>query len=605
VAGYDDATWRPAPEADLGFGHLVGSPAPPVRRLQEVAPIAVRRVSSGAQVVDLGQNINGWVRLHDLGPAGTVVRLEHREAVDGDGEVTVGEPSPGMPFDRGHAERQQCDLIVSDGSGVAFEPRHTTHGFRYVSVSGHPRDLTAADVDGIVVATDLRRTGWFECSDERLNRLHEAARWSFLGNACDIPTDCPTRERAGWTGDWQVFVGAAGFLYDVAGFSDKWLSDLVAEQREDGAVANLAPSPPAEAWNGPMASLNGSAGWGDAAVIVPWEIWRAFGDDALLARQWDSMAAWLGYVERSAAGGRHPDRVARGPQLPHERYLWDGGYHWGEWLTPEGQPRDLGAYARLDKADTATAYFRHSAHLLSRIAGVLGRADNARRYAGLAENVREAWCAEFLRDDGTVTPATQANCVRALAFGLVPSAAQPGVAAQLARLIREAGNHLATGFLATPLLLPVLADHGHLDVAYDLLLQESPPSWLSMINRGATTMEELWEGVDENGVAHESLNHYSKGAVISFLHRYVAGLRPLDSPGAVAYRRFEVRPMPGGGLTSARATLDTPYGRAESAWLRTDPGLRLEVTVPPGTTALVHVPDGPTVTVEAGRHVFE
>jgi alpha-L-rhamnosidase len=590
---------------DDGYANLVASPAPPVRAVAELPAVSVRRVRRG-QVFDLGQNVNGWVRLKDLGPAGTAITLTHGEAVDSAGDVTTQHLDVDLPFIPEPLPAGQVDQVVSDGRGEAFEPRHTTHGFRYVRVEGHPHALTASDLAGVVVHTDLTRAGWFRCSDERINRLHEAAVWSFRGNACDIPTDCPTRERAGWTGDWQVFVPAAAFLYDVAGFTTKWLRDLAAEQWSSGVVANLAPSPPAESEGGFLAEMNGSAGWGDAAVIVPWEIYRVYGDRRLLEEQWPSMAAWLGYVERAAAGARHPERAARRPEpLGHERYVWDSGFHFGEWLVPGADlkgPEEFEEFRRSDKADVATAYFAYSAWLMSQIAAVIGRGGDAQRYRHLADRVRAAWQAEFIGPDGRLHPDTQANHVRALAFGLVPAELRADAAARLVALIRAAGTHLATGFLATPQLLPVLADTGHLNVAYELLFTDTMPSWLYMIDRGATTVWERWDGVDADGVPFESLNHYSKGAVIAFLHRYVAGIRLLDSsPG---YRHFRIEPRPGGGITWAQARHDSPYGRIESAW-RLDGGkFELALTVPPGTTAEVALPDGSLRTVASGRHTL-
>jgi alpha-L-rhamnosidase len=232
----------------------------------------------------------------------------------------------------------------------------------------------------------------------------------------------------------------------------------------------------------------------------------------------------------------------------------------------------------------------------------LGHADDATELDVLAARTLDAWRREYLADDGSLTPNTQANHVRALAFGLVPDESRQACAARLVQLIRNAGTHLNTGFLATPMLLPVLADHGHLDVAYELLMQDTEPSWLTMVDRGASTVWEAWHGIDEHGVAHESLNHYSKGAVISFLHRYVAGIRP--DPDDVAYRRFRIEPLPGAGLTSAEAVHDSPYGRIESSW-RIDanvepPTFELTTTVPPGTTADVRLPDGTRVDVGPG-----
>jgi len=498
----------------------------------------------------------------------------------------------------------QVDQVVSAGIlGDVFEPRHTTHGFRYVRIDGHPRDLTPGDVRGVVVHTDMRRTGWFSCSDERVGRLHDAAVWSLRDNACDIPTDCPHRERAGWTGDWQLYLPTAAFLFDVAGFSAKWLRDVAADQWPDGTVSNISPTARAEGRNSPIAFLNGSAGWGDAAIIVPWELYRAYGDVTILQEMWPTMVAWLDRAERIAGTQRHPDRAVRRPQAAsHEKYLWDSGFHWGEWLEPGGDPGEIATFAAADKGDVATAYFAHSAGLMAQIADMLGREADAARYQLLAGRVRAAWQSEYLTVEGRIDPDTQANHVRALAFDLVPSELRAGTADRLVTLIEQADMHLGTGFLATPLLLPVLADTGHLDVAYRLLMQDTAPSWLAMIDRGATTMWERWDGVAPDGVPSESLNHYSKGAVISFLHRYSAGIRLLD--GHPGYQQFRVQPRPGGGLTWVTASHESPFGVIESAWRIDGRTFRLTVVVPDGTMAEVVLPDGHTELAGPGRHCF-
>ena len=605
--GFDVDAWDHVAVAGHSYARLVTSPAPPVRAVQEIEPVSVRRVARG-QVFDLGQNINGWVRLRDLGPEGTAITLTHGETIDADGDVTTQHLDVDLPFLPEPLPAGQVDRVVSAGRPRdVFEPRHTTHGFQYVRVEGHPGELGAGDLRGVVVHTDMTRTGWFSCSDERINRLHEAAVWSLRGNACDVPTDCPTRERASWTGDWQIFVPTAAFLYDVAGFSTKWLRDLAAEQWSNGVIANLAPSPPSESEGGFLAALNGSAGWGDAAVIVPWEIYRAYGDRRLLEEQWPSMVAWMAHVERAAAGARHPERAARRPEpLAHERYLWDSGFHWGEWLVPGEDLKgadEFEAFQRADKADVATAYFAYSARLMSRIAEAVGLDADAGRYGELADRVRAAWQAEFVGPDGRLMPDTQANHVRALAFELVPAEQRSDTARRLVELIRAAGTHVATGFLATPYLLPVLADTGHADLAYELLFSDTMPSWLYMIDKGATTVWERWDGIRPDGTPFESLNHYSKGAVVSFLHRYVAGIQLLDD-GGLAYRHFRVQPRPGGAITWAEAQHDSPYGRIESSWRIDGDALELTATVPPGTSAEIVLPDGTTETVAAGRHVL-
>ncbi|GAA3389238.1 family 78 glycoside hydrolase catalytic domain [Cryptosporangium minutisporangium] len=599
VPGFDDTGWDDVVVVDHGYAGLVDSPAPPVRRVEELVPRSVTRLPSGPHLVDLGQNVNGWVRLTNLGPAGTELTLTHGEWLGPDGDLTVEHLRPAVPFLPHPLPAGQVDVVVSAGvPGDVFEPRRTTHGFRYVRIEGHPGPLTTDDVRGVVVHTDLPRTGWFTSSDERLNALHEAAVWSFRANACDIPTDCPHRERHGWTGDWQLFVPTAAFLYDVAGFSTKWLRDVAADQWPDGTIANVSPSPRHEGRQGPIAMLNGSAGWGDAAVIVPWELYRAYGDVRILEELWPTMGRWLDRAERMAREQRHSSRAHRPPR-PHEQYLWDTGFHWGEWLVPGEEVGDYGAFVAADEGEVATAYFAHSAGLMSRIADILGH--DSGRYAALAEAVRTAWQAEYLDDDGRLVPDTQADHVRALAFDLVPDELRPAVADRLVELIRKAGTHLGTGFLATPYLLPVLADAGHLDVAYELLLQDTEPSWLVMIDRGATTVWEHWHGVDADGVPHESLNHYSKGAVVSFLHRYLAGIELVEP----AYRRFRVRPRPGGGLTSAEAAHESPYGRIESAWRITGDVFELRVVVPAATSAEIVLPDGDVHRAGPGSHHWQ
>jgi alpha-L-rhamnosidase len=596
--------WSPVRVEDHGTGRLVAPVGPPVRRTEELPPRSVSQLGPGRFVVDVGENISGWVRLGRLGPAGTEVTLTYGEWLDADGDVTQDNVAAPMSTDVDGSVPFQVDRVVSAGhEGDVFEPRHSTKGFQHVRVEGLD-GLDAGDITAVVVHSDLPRIGDFACSDPRIDRLHRVADRSFRGNACDVPTDCPTRERAGWTGDWQIFVESAAFLYDVAGFSRKWLRDLAADQRPDGKVTNLVPEPhpgddrPPAIWPG----LEGSAGWGDAAVHVPWTIHRTTGDPAVLAEQWASAQAWVDYAARAAAGGRHPTRVERSADpAPHERYVWDTGWHFGEWLEAGESLEDTIAAAMVaDHGPVATAYLHRSAGQLAGMAHVLDRHDDAARYADLAARVADAWRTEFLAPDGVTTPDTQATYARALAFGLIPDELRARSAGRLVELIRAAGTHLTTGFLATPFLLPVLADTGHLDVAYDLLLQDTEPSWLVMVDRGATTVWEEWGGVDAEGRPHASLNHYSKGAVISFLHRYVAGLQPVE-PG---YRRFRVAPRPGGGISWAEATHVCPAGRIRVRWDQPGDDLRLEVDVPAGTVADAVLPSGTTATLPPGRHTL-
>ena len=596
--GTNRSAWDPVRVAAHGFAELCAPIGPPVRRIEELGAHSITQIGDSSHVVDFGQNSNGWVRLTDLGPVGTVSTLTYGEALNPDGTVTQANIADGA-FAEHRDISFQTDTVISAGDGSTFEGRHSTKGFRYVGIAGHLGPIAPESITSIVVHTDLRGVGDFACSDERINRLHRAAVWSFRGNACDLPTDCPTRERSGWVGDWQLYVATAAFLYDVTDFSVKWLRDLAADQFADGRVTSIVPdpSPRAPIWG----TTHGSSGWGDAAVHVPWELYLASGRTDFIATQLDSMRRWVDFAANRAATRRHSSRVERHAEArPHESYLWDSGWHFGEWLVPGDDMQNiLGRLGAADHGIVATAYFYRSARELSQLAALVGETDTAERYGTLADHVLGAWRTEFLDRHGHVSPASQADLVRALAFGLVPDDLRFQTANDLVDLVHEADDHLGTGFLATPFLLPVLADAGHLDVAYALLLQDTEPSWLSMTENGATTIWEDWDGVSSKGVARHSLNHYSKGAVISFLHRYTAGLQ-LVEPG---YRRFRVAPRPGGGITGANTYHDSPYGHIAVRWeIEGDDGT-IEVSVPDATTGELVLPDGTSEELPPGVHM--
>lgn len=598
TATYDHADWASVRTCDHDYSVLVPQAGPPVRRIALLSPRQIKEIGPRRYVVDFGQNVNGWVRLLKLGPPGTKVKIVYGEWLDPRGDVTQDNVRAGAGGAKIGSELPfQTDEVISAGENVAFEPRHSTKGFQYVRLEGLPQAPDPGDISAVVVHSDLRRIGGFECSDDRLNRLHRAVEWSFRSNACEIPTDCPTRERSGWVGDWQIFVETAAYLFDVYDWSLKWLADLEADQLESGAVTNIVPDPRPDlpVWK----ETHGAAGWGDAAVHVPWELYRATGRTEVLARQFDSMCRWVAFAAGRAASGRHPSRQkARREPAPHERFIWDTGWHFGEWLEPG---TDMGTlFARLateDHGPLATAYLYRSAEELASICGILGHDEQASRYARLAESVREAWRLEFIDGAGHVFPRTQPNLVRALAFGLVPPQHRQRAVADLVSLVSQAGNHLATGFLSTPYLLPVLADNGKLGLAYRVLFQDDEPSWLYMTERSTTVWED-WGALKPDGTVVQSLNHYSKGAVASFLHRYVAGLRILE-PG---YRRIEIAPCPGGGLQWATTWHESPLGRIEVSWERKGGEYSLDVDVPEGSEAHVRLPDGCITSVEPGRH---
>ncbi|MEV5750330.1 family 78 glycoside hydrolase catalytic domain [Actinoallomurus sp. NPDC052308] len=577
MPGFDDEAWRAVRVVAADPARLVGPDGPPVRRTEALEPVAVTESPDGHPILDFGQNIAGRLRIRVSGPAGRVVTLRHAEVLDERGGLCV------RPLRTARA----TDEYVLRGTGIEeWEPRFTYHGFRYAEVRGWPGTLDPADVRAVVCHTDMTRTGRFTCSDPMLNRLHENAVWSMRGNFVDLPTDCPQRdERFGWTGDAQVFAPAAAFLYACGGLFASWLTDLAAEQHDDGLVPPYVPYVKVEGDGAQPA-----AAWGDAAVIVPWTMYRRFGDRDVLRRQYPSMRAWV-------------DGIAA---LAGDRYVWDTGFQFGDWLDPAAPP-DRPDATRTPHGLVATAYLAYSAGLVARTAEVLGETADRERYDDLAGRVRAAFRAKYQGPDGRLTGDSQTGYALALGFGLLEDAASRRAAGRrLAEVVRRDGHRIGTGFVGTPLVCDALCDAGEHETAYRLVLQRACPSWLYQVTMGATTIWERWDSLLPDGTVNPgtmtSFNHYAYGAVADWLHRVVAGLAP-DEPG---YRRLLVHPRPGGGLTHASATLDTPYGRAEAGWrlLPATRELQVEVLVPPNATARVILPAGETTDVTAGRHTF-
>lgn len=576
------------------------SPAPPIRVIETRAPVSSRRIAEDTWVLDFGQNASGWLRLEDLGPAGTRTEIDHGEHIGPDGDLDTAHLDS-TERDGASAAFVQRDEVISDGVAATFEPAHTVHGFQFARLRREGAEFDPASVTMQVVHSDLRRTGTFTSSSADLNRLHEIADWSFRGNAVDVPTDCPTRERLAWSGDYQVFASTATRLYDVLGFSRKWLTSLRDDQLEDGRIPNFAPDGRRikHLLDDQFAQMTGSAGWGDAIVSVPWELYRTYGDRGALAENWTSMRRWVDWQLDTARGSRHHSREQRSPTPePHEQHLWDGSFHWGEWCEPvpkaaDGTRQDPiqvnpAAWYLADKGEVGTAYLHRSAATLARIAGVLGHQDDERRYAQAAEKALEAWSLEYLSPDGRTATDSQAAYVRALSFGLIPEELRGAAAARLVELIELNDGHLATGFLSTGDLLPVLADNGHAEVAYRVLMQRTSPSWLYMVDQGATTVWEDWEGIDEHGVAHESLNHYSKGAVIRFLHTHTLGLR--QDEGSAAWESFTFAPVPHDSLTWAEGTHESPQGTIAASWRIGRDELLAELSIPANSHCTIVLP---------------
>jgi len=573
---YDASDWSDVRSADHGLDRLVAPSAPPVRPIQEIKPKEVIVTPEGDTVLDMGQNMVGWMRMRVEGEAGTQVTLEHAEVLDQEGNF----------YTANLRAADQTTRYVLDGEGTeVYAPHFTFQGFRYVRVSGYPGKVQPDDFTGVVIHSDMGPTGHFQSSHARLNQLQHNIVWSQKGNFLEVPTDCPQRdERLGWTGDMQVFARTAHFNMDTNNFLAKWLRDLRADQLDSGSVPHVVPNVLGE-------ESAGAAGWADASVVVPWSMYRASGNKQILRTQYESMTGWVEYVRERAAMDSTTD-------------LWENNFTFGDWLAYNTDRADYPG-ATTSKDLVRNAYFARSADLLARTARALGRPDDAERYQQLFERVRSAFQDEFVTPRGRVTSDTQTSYVLALSFDLLPADQRATAARRLVRDVRERG-HLTTGFLGTPDLLHVLADYGYREEAFDLLFRTEYPSWLYPITRGATTMWERWDGIQPDSTVQDpsmnSFNHYAYGAVGEWLYEEVAGLQAAE-PG---YREIRIAPHPGDTLTHARAALDTDYGRVESTWHRDDGRFRLEVTIPANTEATVRLPDAArTAVTESGTPLDE
>ena len=573
-APYDDRNWTtvgvlvyPPPAA------LLAAMSPPVRRVRELRPVAIRRAPSGETIFDLGQNFTGWARLSVRGPAGTTVTLRFGEVLDREGNLYTANLRAAAQTDR---------YTLSGNGREVYEPHFTFHGFRYVAVRGLPAPADSATITGIAVSSDLVQTGSLVTSDSLLNRLQRNIVWGQRSNFLDVPTDCPQRdERLGWTGDAQVFARTAAFNMDVAGFFAKWLSDVAADQDPSGSVPWVIPNP----LGGDSTHFAGTAGWSDVAVIVPWTMYLTYGDRRVLERQYPSMRAWVDYARRRA-----------GTDL-----IWRPGWQFGDWLALHSDdPSYPGATTSTDLI--ATAFLAHSTDLVARTAAILGHEDDAAEYRARFRAIREAFNREFVSRTGRVGENTQTAYTLAIAFDLLPDSLVSVAGGRLAQDVAARDHHLTTGFLGTPYLLHVLGATGHIGDAFALLTQRTYPSWLYPITRGATTMWERWDGIRPDSSFEDpgmnSFNHYAFGAVGDWMYQNIGGI-DVD-PAGPGYRRSRIAPRPGAGLTSANAALETAYGTLQSAW-RLDAGrFALEVTVPANTSAEVTVWDARLDAVREG-----
>jgi alpha-L-rhamnosidase len=561
--GFNDAGWQPVIVADYPY-NLVAMEGVPVRKIEELKPVKIFRSPKGSLLVDMGQNMVGWIRLKATGARGTVITVRHAEVLDKQGE-----------FYTKNLRSAKCQLVYTmSGNGEeVYEPRFTFMGFRYAEITGYPGELTPDKITGIVVHSDMKPTGSYECSNPLINRLQKNIQWGQKGNFVDIPTDCPQRdERLGWTGDAQAFSRTAAFNFDVSAFFIKWLKDLALDQKPGGEVPDVIP----DILNKQNATTAApSAGWADAAVIIPWTMYTVYGDKKFLENQYASMKAWVDYI-RNKAGSSH---------------LWKGGSKYGDWLFYHPPVRDHKAPDGYTEPDfIATAFYAHSVSLLSRAAEELGKTEDAAFYKELFNQVKEVFNREYVTPAGRVGTNSQTSYILAIKFNLLPDELVSKAAGFLVADIKARKNHLSTGFLGTPFINHILSGAGYGDVGYDLLCQETYPSWLYPVKMGATTIWERWDGIRTDSTMQDpgmnSFNHYSYGAIGDWMYRVSAGIEA----GKPGYKEIIIQPLLTRRLDYSKAGFESQYGTIASGWQRKEGKIQVNITIPANTTATIVLP---------------
>ncbi len=530
----------------IGFRNAIiqAYPGVPVRKTQEIKTVKITQPKPGVFVYDLGQNFSGWVRLRVTGPTGQKVTMRFAEMLNPDGTVYTT-----------NLRSAQCTdtYTLKGGSLETWEPRFTFHGFRYVEVTGYPGKPSKSAITGIVLHSDAELTSTFECSNPMLNKLQLNTVWGQRSNYFEVPTDCPQRdERMGWSGDAQVFIGSATYNMDIAAFFTSWMNTFNDSQDEAGGYPNVSP----KHWGV-------SPAWGDAGIICPWVLYQRYDDTSIIKQHWDGMKRWITYLEERSNGYLRPDE----------------GF--GDWLNIKAEmPRDV----------IATAYFAYSTHLMSKMATIIGKPDEAAEYDNLFTKIKDAYNKAYVSENGIIKGDTQTTYLMALKFDLLPENKRQMAADRLIKLIEQRNWHTSIGFLGVNLLLPTLTDIGRLDVAYKLLQNEDFPSWGYPVKHGATTIWERWDGWTEDkgfqDAGMNSFNHYAYGSCGEWIFSTMAGIST-DGPG---FKRIVIHPRPGGGITYAKASYNSIEGLIASSWKQSKTGFALDVTIPANTTATVYVP---------------
>ena len=547
------------------------------------------RTPSGKTVLDFGQNIAGYAEFTVTAHAGQKIKLRFGELLDENGEFT--QKNIQCSNKKITTPLQQIIYTCKEGEN-RYKTTFAIFGFQYVLVETDvkfaPEDFTA-----IAVYSDMERTGFFESSNALLDKFVENTVWSAKNNHADLPTDCPTRERHGWTGDAQIFCPTASYLFDYLPFAEKYLNDVYDWQKKNGCLPQIAPEGGTDFY---MASMNGSVGWADAGVLMPYVLWKRYGDRSVLEKYLPGMRRYAKFMQ-NRCGKWYPTAKRTGLHGGDKKYLSNYGQAYGEWAEPESVHHMTWKDCAVPHPEVATAYTAHVMDCMSEIEAALGNEKEASSYRDFAAGCRRSY--QTLRRTAAYSLDTdrQAQLVRPLAFKLLDETQTEYAQKRLLTALEHFGWRVGTGFLSTPLILDALTEID-LKAAYRLLENEKMPGWLFMPKSGATTIWEAWEGNATKNDGIGSLNHYSKGAVVAWLFDTMCGIR-VDGEN-----HFVIAPHPGGHFTRAKAAYDSVYGRVESGWEKTENGWKYTVTVPANCTAAVRLPGKETVTVECGTYTF-
>ena len=529
---------------------------------------------NGETVIDFGQNLAGHVEFTVTGKAGDQVILEMGETLDENGNFTVKNLTSDQSTDLIKSSLgQTLTYILKDGTQT-YKSQFLISGYRYVRVSNWPEKVEGQNFRSIAVYSDMEKTGDFECSNPKINQFVSNSRWSWKSNSVDIPTDCPTRERAGWTGDINVYCETAAYSFDIRQFLRKYLVDFMTHQEANGSLPYIVPE--LEILPGKLNHVPySSAGWSDALINIPMIMYQFYGGVDYMELVYESAKKYVDYNIKRSKKGR-------------KKYLLDSGFHWGEWLEPNHpMPKDIMTAIFKPDAEVATAWLYQSTCQLSEMAKLLGREEDSVQYGALANEIKNAYRKEYL-STGKVVSDRQCKYVRPVFMGLASGEEAGKIVSDLNELVINNDFKIGTGFLTTYKILQTLTDYGFIDTAYKLMENEACPGWLYEVCKGATTTWENWEGINEQGVPNNSLNHYAPGAAVAWLYSYVGGIRPA-APG---FKEVLIQPVPGGTLTYAKTSYDSIQGTISTDWSISDNTFSLHVEVPEGVPTEVVLPNG-------------